>query len=203
MQEPYGHNTRGFRQLRGRTLSQFNSEGRISAITPLPPNPVSSPIVNPPEALELTKTAHGEMRKGEEAPANSRCWSILQGSGSRVGTDVWRERGPGNLVPNGGASGWADRMWDSGSIQPAIRINIISLFKGMRMWCYLWSFGVRGTLFFWMWSVCVGLNAITLLQLHLKVVSSWPLSRIFIQTLFVNRFIALVKRVNNWIARVS
>lgn len=85
----------GLRAMKRKNLQpvQQNEASRVSQNPSFFPKAFSFPMVSNPEALELMKTVHRETKKGEAVPANSRCWSILQGAGSRLGTDVWRREG--------------------------------------------------------------------------------------------------------------
>lgn len=54
-------------------------------------------------ALGLHLDSAGGGWEGKTVLANSRCWSVLQGAGSRLGTDVWQREG----VWQSGAQCWS------------------------------------------------------------------------------------------------
>lgn len=74
------------------------------------------PLVAHPGAMWLTDSAREcGMGGGGAVTANSRCWSILGGAGSRLGTDVWQREGTwqsGAQGKHGGASGQRERKTD-------------------------------------------------------------------------------------------
>lgn len=72
----------------------------------------------------------GGGREGKAMLANSRCWSVLRGAGSRLGTDVWQREG----VWQSGAqcwSIWIDRQSERAGYREKCQLLFVLLLEAL------------------------------------------------------------------------